>query len=186
MKETPIIMSGNHPKLILDGIKTQTRRVIKKDIVTKNAIASIIRGGELGFTNCPYGQVGDRLWVREKALYWTGGAGGTSGVVYTDDSQIPHLLEDNNTLLMARETTNILEGEPVLGKWQWKPSIFMPRWASRIERIIILLRAERLRAISEADAKAEGGYTIEEFIKMFLHLNHLSEDANPFNWVIGW
>ncbi len=164
MKETGIIMSGNHPKLILDGVKTQTRRVIKpqpetvdftgyhllwkgKRIVNSSALIPL----------CPYGQVGDRLWVRETWKEYNS----MGGIVYKADGDLS-------------------TGFP------WKPSIHMFRKDSRITRDITLLRVELLRDISEADAKAEGGYKIEEFIKLFLKLNHLPEDADPWNWVIGW
>ena len=83
MKERPIIMSGNHPKLILDGIKTQTRRLAKLHKFNENPNEWRIRTGvncwfadsiELNkyhipaqqiYIKCPHGQVGDRLWVKE-------------------------------------------------------------------------------------------------------------------------
>lgn len=172
VKERPIIMSTEMVRAILEGRKTMTRRVLRGqplDILPMNNphedgwIALTERNPNHGkIIKCRYGQVGDRLWVRERALYWSGGAGGTSDVVYTDDSEIPELLEDNNRLLMARETTNIVAGENVVGKWQWRPSIFMPRWASRITREITDVRAERLQEITEEEAKAEGMSILEE------------------------
>ncbi len=206
-KETGIIMSGNHPLKVIDGTKTMTRRTYGLEEINQAPdrweYMRTLNDGRFLFwvvaddpepddekrvrlVKCPYGQVGDRLWVREKALYWTGGASGTSDVVYSDDPEIPHLLEDNNTLLMARETTNILEGESVIGKWKWKPSIHMFRWASRITLEITEVRVELLRSISPVDALAEGGYTVEEFIKLYLKINHLPDDADPWDWVIGW
>ncbi len=127
----PIIFNTDMVRAILDGRKTQTRRVIPRDVVTKNAIASIIRGGELGFTKCPYGQVGSKLWVRET---WVPTFQGLDCLYKADETGKPSLF-------------------PVSG---WKPSIHMPRWASRITLEITEVRVERLQEISEEDAIAEG------------------------------
>lgn len=209
MKETGIIMSGDHPSKILDGTKTMTRRVIKPQPVVDKIFRQndscicwnkgkdgMVFGDWQGFIEnaidfCPYGQVGDRLWVRETHYRYgrwvkhgftkTGRQAWrfsptTDEVLYYEDA--PKKLHPNKTREeIARER---------LSDWYKRPSIFMPRWASRIERIINLLRAERLRDISEADARLEGGYTIEEFIKLYLKINHLADDANPWNWVVGW
>ena len=176
MKETGIIMTGNHPRLILDGLKIMTRRTYGLEETNKHPDAWEYQGlngfgdhlfypvndypNEFdGVVKCPYGGVGDKLWVREAYLYDPVIEG---GIVYkADNLEIPSIVK-------------------------WKPFLFMFRKDSRIEEIIALLRVERLRDISPIDAKREGSYAVEEFIKTFLRLNHLPEDANPWNWVIGW
>jgi len=155
MKETGIIMSGNHPKLILDGIKTQSRRVIKPQPTFNGTDLNgkpyfIYKGEEYSLwalsKKCPYGQVGDRLWVRET---WTT----EKRLDYLSPSQIgeagdvPVWWEASSSWEMASVGLEI-------GKW--RPSIFMPRWASRITLEITEIRVERLQEISEEDARAEG------------------------------
>lgn len=191
-KETPIIMSGDMIRAILDGRKTMTRRVISPNFEAKgcrnddivrfcNTISKDAYMFEIWHPSnknaplplmirCPYGQVGDCLWVRE-----------TWAVGYEYDALDPSGLWNHPKVYYKADD---LTGMAFIGKT--RTSMFMPRWASRIERIITLLRAERLRDISPADAQAEGGYTRDEFIKLFLKINHLPEDANPWNWVIGW
>ena len=177
MKETGIIMSGNHPRLILDGIKTMTRRVMKPQPTFNDRCGFCYKGYAYGkghdtretiynFSkhNCPYGQVGDRLWVRAT---WAKNFKGQMLFKYQ---------KDRLTELLNLPAIDIL----------WKPSIHLRKEDAEIWLDITLLRAERLREISEADAKAEGGYSIEEFIKLYLPINHLPEDADPWNWVIGW
>ena len=190
MKETGIIMSGDHPKKILDSTKTMTRRVIKIPKYGRIKDGYVCKDGYFynnkGYVQicydlsgcadwkslyCPYGQVGDRLWVRETYLSHCDARGRDYLVTYCADG------ESRNYITTSEHS------RPKDGK---HPSIHLPRWASRIDRIIALLRVERLRDISEADAKAEGGYTIDEFIKLYLKINHLPEEANPWNWVIGW
>jgi len=142
-----IIMSGNHPKLIQDGIKTQTRRVItpqpiKKvnvweyEVSTSKGISIPLCLGvdekqliECMLRRCPYGQVGGRLWVRE--TWWCPKRG--LPVAYKANLE-PHQAD----------------------KRIWKPLIFMPRWASRITLEITEVRVERVQEITEEDIKAEG------------------------------
>ncbi len=192
MKETPIIMSGNHPKLVLDGTKTRTRRVIKPQprLMGNQFAIKYYNSPKIGVTEegavpqtwleygCPYGQVGDRLWVRETHKFTAFGFALNAYIEYKDG-------EKKDVTTYIKDGTMVYnQGQP--NEHKWRPSIHMPRWASRIERIISLLKVERLRDISEADAQAEGGYTIEEFITLYLKINHLPEDADPWNWVIGW
>ena len=195
MGEIGIIMSGNHPKLILDGIKTMTRRVLKPQpdlgidpydsyshievghyhpvLVDKNGemypsdeiFGAYTDDGEWGW-KFPYGGVGDRLWVRETALYWVSPilegveydkpSDWWSDCVYQDDPEITQLLTDNKTLRATREIEEAIEGESVFGKWEWKPSIHMPRHYSRITLEVTEVRVERLNQITEEDARAEG------------------------------
>lgn len=128
MKERPILFSGPMVRAILNGRKTQTRRVCKL-----NAAGRVqLRGRNwhiydpASINACPYGLPGDRLWVRETFQPARGG--------YRYRADHPGL-----TTLRP-----------------WKPSIFMPRAASRITLEIVKVRIERLVDISENDAMAEG------------------------------
>ena len=125
MKEHPIIFSTDMVRAILDGKKTMTRRVIKNPERYEH-----IR--ECDFC-CPYGQVGDRLWVRE-TLVITGGRG-SEYVAYKADGY---------------------ELDKGIFPEKWRPSIFMPRWASRITLEITEVRVERVQEITEEDAIKEG------------------------------
>ena len=205
-KETGIIMSGNHPTLILNGEKTQTRRTYGleeinryPDRYSKPMINQGVDGNWYAWfldkessipmgAKCPYGGLEDLLWVRETwAVHWMfddlkPSKIIPSGAYFTNDL----IVKDSSRWYKASGD------EPVSGacvashKGKWRPSIFMPRWVSRVERIIVLSRVERLRDISVADAKAEGGYSAEEYILAFLQLNHLPEGSNPWLWAIGW
>ncbi len=130
MKERPILFSGDMVRAILDGRKTQTRRVIKPQPYSVSPVTNTPFWEE-GSLNCPY-QIGDRLWVRET---W---------------ALNPYLLELPAYVYRA-------DYEPLSDILiKWKPSIHMPRSASRITLEITGVRVERLQDISEQDAIAEG------------------------------
>jgi hypothetical protein len=158
MKERPILFSGPMVKAILDGRKTQTRRVVFKDDCQEChqpwwcAGTHWQNGDEL--LHCPYGQGGDRLWVRETFCV---------GYEYEPDkfTAMPFDGCENTRKAFYRATDDDANGEP---KRPWKPSIHMPRWASRITLEIVSVRVERLQNIGEADAIAEG---IDEWEEMF-------------------
>ena len=151
MKERPINSSAPMMRAILDGRKTQTRLVVKRQDEVKQTSDGIeLWTGFIGWqpmsesvSLCPYGIPGDRLWVRET---WWQGQGPTWGehcVVYDVDKAISWDLGsgfDNPNLREFRERS---------------PS-FMPRWASRITLEITGARVERLQAITDQDAQAEG------------------------------
>ena len=175
MKERPILFSGEMVRALVAGRKTQTRRVVKysrrpvqgADGVWYDA-DGIHPGVPLRF---PYGAPGDRLWVRE-----------TFSV--TDDAL--YLRADG-------EEFEGPDGDHVEPKW--KPSIHMPRWASRLTLEVVAVRVERLQDISEADALAEGvtlrGSTRFEnearlaFKQLWESINGAESWAqNPWLWVI--
>lgn len=146
IKERPILFSGPMVRAILDGRKTQTRRVMKpqptafwndgrqpKNLPYDRSKDQVIR--------CPYGQPGDRLWVRET---W-------AVVPQVTDNGPKHKAKGDGTGVTWRADWN---GNP--SGFKWKPSIHMPRWASRITLEIVHVRVERLQSISEQDAIAEG------------------------------
>ncbi|AFU45428.1 hypothetical protein C380_08630 [Acidovorax sp. KKS102] len=156
MKERPILFSRPMVRALLDGSKTQTRRVVKPQPDTAHdgepywfiggyrvwgyrpAPAVPLRAGGNPLP-CPYGQRGDRLWVRESFAH-----------MYRDNAQ-PEKRAPEDVAYMA---DNLTPDPYVYGSW--KPSIHMPRWASRITLEVTNVRVERLQDISEADAMAEG------------------------------
>lgn len=181
MKGRPILFSGEMVRAILDGRKTQTRRVIKPqpadDIKPANFPNPKVHGwmsslrhqyGSKTAHICPYGQIGDLLWVREKFSLCRFDGG---------------------------ELWYWADGSPGGGDWtKPKPSIFMPRWASRITLEITDVRVERVQDISNDDALAEGidrtntsikGYARQRFEQLWASINgNASWDANPWVWVI--
>lgn len=123
---------------LLDGRKTQTRRIVTDEsLITLHADGSPAKAQP----KCRFGQPGDQLWVRE-----TWQAVKPSGIGYVLAEPIAGECE-----IHYRATADVCT--PQL---PWRPSIFMPRWASRITLQVTNIRVERLQDISEADAKAEG------------------------------
>lgn len=154
-KARPILFSGAMIRALLDGRKTQTRRVIKpQPVVTspdvERDLPSAWAAGFIG-VRCPYGVPGDVLWARET---WGVGTrpcpsrGWVDGVEYRADctgDEAPPLYDI---------IPDHIEADGMGGRW--RPSIHMPRWASRLTLQITDIRVERLQDISEADAQAEG------------------------------
>lgn len=135
-RERPILFKGEMVRAILDGRKTQTRRVVKPQ-PKYGAFNCDCDWDVYWYENdkeihvrCPYGQPVDRLWVRET---WTNADG---------EKDIRYRAEERAICCDAL--------------YRWRPSIHMPRWASRITLEITSVRVERLQDISEEDAKAEG------------------------------
>lgn len=150
MKERPIIFSAPMVRAILAGTKTQTRRVFND-----KAKWHFIEGhGDLSV--CPYGQPGDRLFVRESARCISRGSNGLSG-------------EQQKPVVCVEYAAGGTECFDSFGDWfpatglkkgtsnpRWASSTQVPRWASRITLEITGVRVERLQDISETDAQAEG------------------------------
>lgn len=185
MKEKPILFSAPMVRAILDGRKTQTRRVVKKAIPDESFINAPYNGfAFVGQFNggtytvpflCPYGQPGDRLWVRET---WQ---------TYKEFDRVRPNDISNQSEIQYPATYDGWDSRK-------RPSIHMPRWASRITLEITNVRVERLQDITDADALAEGvdqtntsigGYATERFKRLWQSINGQgSWAANPWVWVI--
>lgn len=162
MKERPILFSAPMVRAILEGRKTMTRRVIKPQPdgwaqCSPNApvVAYRNRGDDGWFVKkdeyfCPYGQPGDRLWVRESAYIADPGFGPPSDGGVRDNSG--YLRTVGYAATMCADSVRCAKDFGV----KLTPSIFMPRWASRILLEVTAVRVERVQDISEVDAKAEG------------------------------
>jgi len=168
MKERPILFRAPMVRAILAGTKTQTRRVVKPspEWTEPGTAWKFSEDGHSGpgwyaynedypeegalFYRCPYGQPGDRLWVREKfqplfadgienhwETNWKTGKG--YAISYQATDGIHEFIDADDNLSDA-----------------CKPSIHMPRWASRITLEVVSVRVERLSDISKDDAMAEG------------------------------
>jgi hypothetical protein len=197
VKERPILFSGPMVRRVLAGKKTQTRRVIKLTefqptdtkgydwcFRDKRSLWNDVRTPRL-LELCPYGQVGERLWVRE-----------TWALISPDDSD-DHSIDDAIVEFRAN-TDNPLPGDwPIEDKddpgcGRWRPSIHMPRKFSRILLEVTDVRVERVQSISEDDVLAEGivkatkdgnlwKYGLEEWPWCDWYLNPL--DAWTHLWV---
>ena len=191
MKEKPVLFSEEMVKVILKGEKTQTSRVVKlpswstKDWadfeIDEQGKPLIICAdtGCLAEIPCPYGQAGDRLWVREKFTLecpyeHADGCGNPEHVIYwVSQSQV---VRDSITS-------------------RWRPSIHMPRWASRLNLEVTEVRVEQVQAISAGDVIDEGVGEVNwlwegkgddlvipaKFVDAF---RELGWDMNPWVWVV--
>ncbi|MCO6445826.1 MAG: hypothetical protein J5J04_17280 [Anaerolineae bacterium] len=197
-RERPILFSAPMVRAILDGRKTQTRRIVRGQDAAWSHLAPEwdVNGDEffmvagekednglrkiINAVRCPYGQPGDRLWVREK---WRIGAWnedkGAWAIDYFDGPRREWLTDPDDDdgerfNAMWQQCCDELHAKGIYPSdggdrtepryhWKpgesplrWRPSIHMPRWASRITLEIAAVRVERLQDISEADARAEG------------------------------
>jgi hypothetical protein len=143
VKERPILMSAPMVLAILDGRKTQTRRVVKGRML--EIVAARMAGYPFDRIVCPYGLPGDRLWVKE------------SFRLRADQDHISPSQDPWKSRVWCEATGN---GEVPSGCGggigRLRSSIHMPRWASRIDLEITEVRVQRLQDITEAEALAEG------------------------------
>ncbi|QHW96109.1 hypothetical protein GZS05_06545 [Klebsiella variicola] len=143
MKERGMIFNAEMVRAILDGRKTQTRRTVKpqpdEDGLAKETNGPWVDTSERNY-RCPFGDVGDRIWVRET---WAE-AGASAPDLKLYRANYPEHVPSH------------YENVPPANEIRWTPSIHMPRWASRILLEITDVRVERLNSISEEDAGKEG------------------------------
>ncbi|NUS38297.1 MAG: hypothetical protein HOQ02_04640 [Lysobacter sp.] len=210
MRERPILFSAPMVRALLDGRKTQTRRVVTElrgfgrttefgrsdtpgydwHFRDKRACWNDVDDARLRQQFCPYGVAGDRLWVRE--------------TYFGNHFQHPNEPEGERELHYRADGLPDFEGEESLIRW--RPSIHMPRWACRLVLEVTNVRVERLHALSEDDALAEGcsgamaptwyadrygslcgAQARYAFAALWASLNgEASWHANPCVWVIGF
>jgi hypothetical protein len=208
MSEKSIIFSAPMVRAILEGRKTQTRRVVKRPPLDVAQPDSVVQKGDAFFNSygnlgagtgqvlislkCPF-EKGMTLWVRET---WN---------VAPRAVNIPHIgrVENNPLAAIPKERPEnckiyyraqiddekafLEHKEACLAKWYWRSPILMPRWASRVMLSVTGVRCERLRDMTEEDAIAEGCGSVIEYWETWNRLNTkrgFGWDANPYVWVI--
>lgn len=172
VKETGIIMSGSHPLDILEGRKTMTRRTWGLEKINQNpkkwrylgsnGQCHIFECDKLRIElKCPYGGPGDRLRIKE-----------TWAAIKLHDNLAPRDIPRTSPI-WYRQKEEARIGLREINPWpegnigKWRPSMFMPRWASRIVREITEVRAERVQDIDYWDAGEEGlGDVLPEWMRL--------------------
>jgi hypothetical protein len=192
MKARPILFNGPMIRALLAGSKTQTRRVVKPQPNSGPNGEMVCLGGEewglldgilSGDWRCPYGRPGDLLWCRET---WAHVHGITQrpAAIYRSDPMYDGC-------------------KPGDFPWQWRPSIHMPRWASRITLEITDVAVDQVQEISGIDARREGVsvpahiphdgadlyWARREFRSLWDSINAargFGWDANPWVWCLSF
>lgn len=200
----PILFSAPMVRAILDGRKTQTRRVVKDmpEWVTYTGpwhsgggVQIFSAQGGMNFRRCPYGFPGARLWIRETWAVRSGPSG----------PQIEYQADGAHAPLPTHHDIRDEGGKVDLTRYvadRWRPSIHMPRWASRITLEIAGVRVERVQDITLEDAQREGceepdwpryykGELVFDAREAFSHLwNDINAargygwQSNPWVWVV--
>ncbi len=201
IKERPILMNTESVKGILDDRKTQTRRVIKPQPTPEPDRIEYIKyygvtwgwsptskSGKVGIFKppiykCPYGKIGDRLWVRE-----------TWQQFFPEDwEKWPAMLDYYHKKCMWNDECKIFykangpEEHPEYGKINWKPSIHISRIHSRIDLEITDIRIERVQDITYDDILAEGIRSKNQMRELWDSINAkrgYGWNINPYVWII--
>ncbi|MFM3298819.1 hypothetical protein AB8S18_26680 [Klebsiella pneumoniae subsp. ozaenae] len=194
ISERGMIFNAEMVRALLDGRKTQTRRPIKWKQTRFTEIGEREDGSKWPWSEdaehacdfwhpCPFGAVGDRIWVRE-AFRVHSRATDVATLVYKAS-------ERNSWTEQTRRVPVAVCNKPATPE-KWTPSLHMPRWASRILLEITGVRVERLRSMSQDDARAEGVIAASGPMEAGLAFRELwdsiygeeSWKANPWVWVI--
>ncbi|MGM7822865.1 hypothetical protein [Yersinia enterocolitica] len=222
-KERPILFNAEMVQAILSGRKTQTRRIMKVQpsehfhpqtihgamdftahwytpgVIDKDGYLQPARKDVFGVADedegytCPLGAVGDQLWVREN--FYQHGVWNQPYFGECSDPEDAYFSGDKR-VLYAADGGSVKHGGTRDDFWRSRPSIHMPRWASRINLLITGVRVERLNTISTGDAMAEG-YPVEReatggSLDAWLWFRELWDgiypdntfEVNPWCWVI--
>jgi hypothetical protein len=189
VKERPVLFSGPMVRAILEGRKTQTRRVVKpqpvddgRPPVVWNPKSAAIDGMKVQNYPSPYGYRGDRLWVRETWRTWAAPLPVEGqemedlgiGIEYLADDGMTGLLDTDHIPYeqLYRLACQYQSDMEKSGRPRSRPYIHLPRWASRLLLEITDVRVERLQDISEEDAIAEGLYAWDGHGKRYYGIQH--------------
>ncbi|MEX2952532.1 hypothetical protein AB4K01_15180 [Serratia fonticola] len=211
MKERPIIFNAEMVRAILDGRKTQTRRLVPAWQLPKhypdntenpryNWMATAQRHRRWGYgvfgeteeacakelsemAPCPFGSAGNRLWVRETFRVHSRA---------TDVATLVYRASERNSWTEQTHRVPVSACDKPVSPEKWTPSLHMPRWASRLVLEITDVRVERLRSMSQQDARAEGVIAASGPMEAGLAFRQLWESiygadswqVNPWVWVI--
>lgn len=215
MKERPILFNDQRVRALMSGMQTQTRRIMKSmplapgqdnhegcygiDVLSNHVQGNRVLGmGDLRY-HCPYGQPGDRLWVRET---WRGpvipAVDMAAWEASPDEFRQPRYCQ-------YRADTSEFGNDQDFAEFGWQAGIHMPRWASRIDLEITDIRVEKIQHISEQDIAAEGIQSDAHFLNNFftmhsevqspkdayraqwaLQYGGTSWEVNPWVWVIDF
>lgn len=206
VKERGVLFNGEMVRAVLEGRKTQTRRIVKDLSYVDDEGNTIQRPTPdqwypEALQYCPYGYIGDRLWVRET---WCQAVDPDTSRPY--DPPRAHYRSDGNEVYLDDGDGFTAYREDGTECSPWKASIHMPRWASRILLEVTAVGVERVQDISERDAVAEGigrsgvgwkNYGVDpqvmfcnpvnSFISLWDSINAAKGygwDANPWVWVV--
>ncbi len=211
-KERGILFNAEMVRAILEGRKTQTRRIMKPqpELIPEESeygepgywipfhpAATMVRNQEMAVA-CPLGQPGDRLWVRETFTPWRFPETANIQIDYAADDSRVVIPGKNGRFYKFPKDAEKLEGDQNPSRFircRRMPSIHMPRWASRINLLITGVRVERLQSITLGDICKELGCGLYDFFpatdgfRVWTELwksiyGEESWNANPWVWVI--
>jgi len=183
----PILFGAPMLRAIIAGEKTVTRRLVRPTVggqrrwltpalLARSPWAVMCKGGAqmehpkggpLAWIRCPYGDAGDRLWVRETWQTHTAPLDrDRAQVIYRADGEVHH------------------EGDPMT----WRSAMYMPRWASRITLEVVSVGCERLHAITDEDARREGVVDRTAFAVLWDEINaaRATWASNPWVWRVAF
>lgn len=193
MKERPILLTPENAQKCFEGVKTQTRRIVEPQ-PNKQLLCRIL-DGTWGYEfsgddwRCPYGNVGDRLWIREAWAAYSGGV--------TIECEEYDLVEGPIAIDETGPLTVVYRGAEDSCPERWRSAMHMYRWACRTVVEITEIRVQRLQDLTAEDCQAEGvdcncleggfdaGVAFGNFVLLWESISGAgSWDENPWVWAI--
>ncbi len=206
MKERPIIFNSEMIRAILDGKKSMTRRIVKPQPPSPDECIETIPCGidwDHVRSQCPYGQAGGLLWVREEWRFLGTNMNRLGRTHSQQDGIFEYRADGSKNDMLARPWQDIENLMKTKHGDRWRRAIHMYKWVSRITLEIVSVKVERVQDISRNDIVCEGtgmaptpkgcsrvaefGVTKEDFRYLWDSLNSkkgFGWDVNPFCWVV--